>query len=41
MTDDMTPAERLRYHVTGAIERGEKVPIVEVPIPTHEEDSDA
>jgi hypothetical protein len=25
------PSERLRYHVTGAIERGEAVPIVEVP----------
>jgi DNA mismatch repair ATPase MutS len=26
-----TPIERLRYHVTGAIERGEKVAIVEQP----------
>lgn len=26
----MSPAERLRYHVTGAIERGEAQPIVEV-----------
>jgi len=25
----MTPQDRLRYHVTGAIERGEKVAIVE------------
>ena len=26
-----TPLERLRYHVTGAIERGEATPIIEVP----------
>lgn len=26
-----SPIDRLRHHVTGAIERGEKTPIVEVP----------
>ena len=26
-----TPLDRLRHHVTGAIERGEAVPVVEVP----------
>lgn len=29
----MTPTERLRYHVTGAIERGEATPIVGRPAP--------
>lgn len=28
----MTPIEKLRYHVTGAIERGEAEAIVEVPM---------
>lgn len=28
----MTPIEKLRYHVTGAIERGEKTAIVEVTV---------
>lgn len=34
------PFERLRYHVTGAIERGAGVPIVEVPAryPEHNND---
>jgi hypothetical protein len=27
----MTPIQRLRYHVSGAIERGEKVAIAEIP----------
>lgn len=31
MTVNEQPIDRLRYHVTGAIERGEKQPIVEVP----------
>lgn len=30
MTVNERPIDRLRYHVTGAIERGEAVPIVEV-----------
>lgn len=29
---NMSPIEMLRHHVTGAIERGEKQPIVEVPV---------
>jgi len=32
-----TPPERLRYHVTGAIERGEAAPVVEVTAPAEED----
>ena len=32
----MTLKERLRYHVTGAIERGEAVAIVEQPVSRYE-----
>jgi hypothetical protein len=32
-----TPLERLRYHVTGAIERGEAEPVVSIPAPCQHE----
>jgi hypothetical protein len=32
-----TPLERLRYHVTGAIERGESAPVVDVTAPAEED----
>ena len=29
----MNPHERLKHHVTGAIERGEATPVTEIPVP--------
>lgn len=37
-TERQTPLERLRYHVTGAIERGEKEAIVEQTYDSPEQD---
>jgi len=37
----MTPQEALRYHVTGAIERGEAVAIVERPVSQRQQFMDA
>lgn len=32
MDDNNSPLQRLRYHVSGAIERGEKQPIIGMPV---------